>query len=149
MVADLGSFSPRQLTRRQEQCVALVAKGMSSKEIARELGISPSTVDNHIAAVMHQLNLPSRTAIARLAAAGHGQDAGTGRLAEDRDWIGNFCAGIDQASGIKPEPDTTLIRGIKTYAFKSLVPSFVLAVQCSLFLILFYLILRGFFHLPI
>ncbi|WP_240959424.1 response regulator transcription factor [Novosphingobium olei] len=54
-----------RLTARQEDCIALVAKGMSSKEIGRELGISPSTVDNHIAIAMHQFGFQNRGAVAR------------------------------------------------------------------------------------
>lgn len=50
----------RQLTRRQSECVDLVIEGLSSKEIARRLGIAPSTVDNHIAQVMNQWNIPNR-----------------------------------------------------------------------------------------
>jgi Bacterial regulatory proteins, luxR family len=41
-----------------------VASGLSSKEIARELGISPSTVDNHIATAMHIIGLANRAALA-------------------------------------------------------------------------------------
>lgn len=54
-----------RLTARQADCIALVAQGFSSKEIARELGISPSTVDNHIAIAMHQYGFPNRQAVAR------------------------------------------------------------------------------------
>lgn len=69
-----------RLTARQSDCVALVARGFSSKEIARELGISPSTVDNHIATAMHQYGFSNRNAVARwyretFAAAG--ESAGT------------------------------------------------------------------------
>jgi len=53
-----------RLSSRQASCIALVAKGCSSKEIARELGISPSTVDNHIAAAMHTVGLANRAALA-------------------------------------------------------------------------------------
>jgi DNA-binding CsgD family transcriptional regulator len=53
-----------RLTSRQVSCIALVANGCSSKEIARELGISPSTVDNHIAAAMHLIGLANRAALA-------------------------------------------------------------------------------------
>ncbi|MCW1382897.1 helix-turn-helix transcriptional regulator [Novosphingobium sp. KCTC 2891] len=54
-----------RLTARQADCIALVAKGLSSKEIGRELGISPSTVDNHIATAMHQFGFANRNAVAR------------------------------------------------------------------------------------
>lgn len=54
-----------RLTARQSACISLVADGLSSKEIARELGISPSTVDNHIATAMRQFGFPNRTAVAK------------------------------------------------------------------------------------
>ena len=54
-----------RLTARQSACISLVADGLSSKEIARELGISPSTVDNHIATAMHQFGFPNRSAVAK------------------------------------------------------------------------------------
>ncbi|MDF8334759.1 response regulator transcription factor [Novosphingobium cyanobacteriorum] len=54
-----------RLTQRQADCIARVAQGLSSKEIARELGISPSTVDNHIASAMHQFGFANRNAVAR------------------------------------------------------------------------------------
>ena len=54
-----------RLTARQADCVALVAQGLSSKEIARELGIAPSTVDNHIATAMNQYGFTNRNAVAR------------------------------------------------------------------------------------
>ena len=37
-----------RLTERQKTCLRLVAEGRTSKEISRELGISPATVDNHV-----------------------------------------------------------------------------------------------------
>lgn len=40
----------------------LVKEGLSSKHIARELGISPRTVDQHIAAAMETLGAANRTA---------------------------------------------------------------------------------------
>lgn len=54
-----------RLTARQSACIALVAEGKSSKEIARELGISPSTVDNHIATAMNLYGFTNRNAVAR------------------------------------------------------------------------------------
>jgi FixJ family two-component response regulator len=39
-----------RLTLRQKDCLRLVAQGYTSKEIGRELGISYSTVDNHLLA---------------------------------------------------------------------------------------------------
>lgn len=61
----LDRFGETRLTQRQADCIARVAQGLSSKEIARELGISPSTVDNHIASAMHQFGFSNRNAVAR------------------------------------------------------------------------------------
>lgn len=51
----------RDLTERQFQVVELVARGLASKEIAQELGISPHTVKNHITLISEKLGLdPNR-----------------------------------------------------------------------------------------
>lgn len=53
------------LTERQRQCMELVDQGYSSKQIARSLGISPSTVDNHIHAAVVKLGATTRQEAAR------------------------------------------------------------------------------------
>ena len=53
---------PTALTRRQMECMQLVRNGLTSKQIARELGISPRTVDQHIAAVIDVLQVNNRMA---------------------------------------------------------------------------------------
>ena len=50
------------LTDRQLDCMALVAEGMTSKQIAKKLGISPRTVDQHVAAVLDTLQVKNRIA---------------------------------------------------------------------------------------
>ena len=64
MATQSAEVRTERLTSRQEACIALVAEGRSSKEIARELGISPSTVDNHIAAAINIVGSSNRTALA-------------------------------------------------------------------------------------
>ena len=55
--------SPRlRLSVRQAQCLAGVARGLISKEIAREIGLSHRTVDRHIAEAMARLNTRTRSA---------------------------------------------------------------------------------------
>jgi DNA-binding CsgD family transcriptional regulator len=54
------------LSRRQLQCLHLVGRGATSKQIARELGISPSTVDNHVRLAMERLDTKSRIEAARI-----------------------------------------------------------------------------------
>lgn len=55
-----------KLSERQKQCLALVARGHTSKEIGRILDLSPSTIDNHLSIVLERLGVNSRMAAARL-----------------------------------------------------------------------------------
>lgn len=54
------------LSQRQYACLVRAGEGMSSKEIGRLLGISPSTVDNHIHAAITKLNARNRWHAAQL-----------------------------------------------------------------------------------
>lgn len=49
-----------RLTPKQSQCLALVAEGMTSKEIARSLGLSARTVDDHVEKARIKLGAPTR-----------------------------------------------------------------------------------------
>lgn len=57
--------SVERLTDRQKDCLRLVARGFTSKEIGRLLELSPSTVDNHVTAAVQQLGAANRGAAAR------------------------------------------------------------------------------------
>ncbi|MEO1057571.1 MAG: LuxR C-terminal-related transcriptional regulator, partial [Actinomycetota bacterium] len=48
------------LTERERQVVELASSGRSSKDIARDLGISSRTVDNHLGAAYRKLGIASR-----------------------------------------------------------------------------------------
>jgi DNA-binding NarL/FixJ family response regulator len=50
-----------RLTERQRDVLALIARGQSNKEIARELDLSPATVKAHTAAAMATLGASNRT----------------------------------------------------------------------------------------
>ena len=50
-----------RLTPREREIIALLAKGCLYKEIATQLGISPSTVRAHLHAVYGKLGVKSRT----------------------------------------------------------------------------------------
>ena len=52
--------NPSGLTQRELQVLKLVSHGLSNSDIARELFISPKTVDHHISAVFSKLNIHSR-----------------------------------------------------------------------------------------
>lgn len=49
------------LTCRQQEVLEELAKGYSNKEIARELGMSPSTVKVHVASILRELEVKNRT----------------------------------------------------------------------------------------
>ena len=55
---------PAALTRREEEVAALVAQGMSNRQIASELYHSERTVENHVSKVLHKLSLASRAEVA-------------------------------------------------------------------------------------
>ncbi|HEX7783141.1 MAG TPA: helix-turn-helix transcriptional regulator [Sphingobium sp.] len=72
-----------QLTERQRDCLRLVLSGHNSKGIARLLGISPLTVDQHIKSAIRTLRVSSRGEAARMLAAhegGHPQTSGSQAL---------------------------------------------------------------------
>ena len=65
------ALAPRTtLTRRENQVAALVAEGLTNKEIATKLTISPRTVDAHVDHILTKLGFRSRTQIARWVSAG-------------------------------------------------------------------------------
>jgi two-component system nitrate/nitrite response regulator NarL len=60
------------LTPRQRQIVALIARGATDKEIAGTLGIATATAQKHVTNILERLNVPNRAA-AVAAVAGHGR----------------------------------------------------------------------------
>ena len=66
--AGAGTEGPR-LTGREQEVVRLVARGMSNKAIARQLGISPRTVEGHLNHIFEKLGTTSRTELVHFALA--------------------------------------------------------------------------------
>jgi two-component system nitrate/nitrite response regulator NarL len=60
-----------RMTQREREVVALIAVGLSNKEIAKRLNIATDTVKSHVRNVMDKLALHSRLQIAAYA---HSQD---------------------------------------------------------------------------
>ncbi|MCL1123016.1 response regulator transcription factor [Shewanella surugensis] len=54
------------LSLREKEVVKWVTKGLSFKEAAREMGVAPSTVSNHLYKIYRKLNIASRTELAQL-----------------------------------------------------------------------------------
>jgi DNA-binding CsgD family transcriptional regulator len=57
-----------ELSQAQIDCLLLVHQGLTSKKIARRLGISPHTVDQRIRHALHVLDCERRVGAARLVA---------------------------------------------------------------------------------
>jgi predicted ATPase/DNA-binding SARP family transcriptional activator/DNA-binding CsgD family transcriptional regulator len=54
----------RGLTRREKEVAALVAQGLTNRQIAKELVLSERTVENHVANILKKLGLHSREQVA-------------------------------------------------------------------------------------
>lgn len=55
------------LTERETEVLRYVAKGLSSRQIAERLHLSPRTVENHVGATLRKLQLGNRVELARYA----------------------------------------------------------------------------------
>jgi DNA-binding CsgD family transcriptional regulator len=55
-----------QLTHKEQKIVALVAQGLTNKEIAQRLGSSPLTVRNQVKVIIRKLELKNRVQVAYL-----------------------------------------------------------------------------------
>jgi len=56
--------TPSPLTRREHEIVLLIAQGLSNREIAGELVISPATAARHVANILAKLGFTKRTQVA-------------------------------------------------------------------------------------
>ena len=55
-----------QLTRREREVIELVVRGATDREIARDLGISTNTINEHIMAIKRKIGAANRVSIATL-----------------------------------------------------------------------------------
>ena len=66
-----GSAIGGVLTRRERQVLALLADGLTTRQMARRLEISPRTVETHVGKLYRKLEVHSRVqAVSRAAALG-------------------------------------------------------------------------------
>jgi DNA-binding NarL/FixJ family response regulator len=56
-----------RLTAREGDVLALVVDGLTARQIATRLVLSPRTVENHIQRVLRRLDVPNRAALVRYA----------------------------------------------------------------------------------
>src|SRR5690606_32791170 len=63
-----GSPLLDQLTRAQRQVAERVAGGLTSRQIAEELFVSPRTVDTHLAHIYRKLEINTRARLAAMVA---------------------------------------------------------------------------------
>lgn len=73
--ADQAPTGPYGLTVRQVDVLRMLASGGSNKEIAREMGISPGTVKNHLNAIFTKMGAANRTQAVMMARSALEQDA--------------------------------------------------------------------------
>ncbi|MCS3918475.1 response regulator transcription factor [Fervidibacter sacchari] len=57
----------RALTEREKQILIMLAKGLSNKEIAKQMGLSLQTVKTHVSHILQKLKVRSRAEAARYA----------------------------------------------------------------------------------
>ena len=53
-----------RLSPREQEVARLVAQGLTNRQVAQELFLSPRTVDRHLSAAMRKVGVTSRTALA-------------------------------------------------------------------------------------
>ncbi len=66
--AKITDASYETLTPREQEIMVLLAEGLSTKQIAEKLFISPKTVENHRSNILRKLNLHSTMELIRYAA---------------------------------------------------------------------------------
>jgi DNA-binding NarL/FixJ family response regulator len=57
----------RSLTTREREVLSLAARGLAGKQVARHLGISPKTVEQHKTRIFAKLGVPNQTAAVSIA----------------------------------------------------------------------------------
>jgi len=61
LLGTLAASPSNPLTPREMEVLALLASGMTNKQVAQELHLSLSTVKRHLEHIMYKLKVPDRT----------------------------------------------------------------------------------------
>ena len=69
VVRPSGGGTPGVLSRRERQVAALVARGLTNRQIAEDLFLSERTIDSHVANILVKLDLSNRVQVAAWIAA--------------------------------------------------------------------------------
>jgi two-component system nitrate/nitrite response regulator NarL len=77
------ALSISELTSRENEVMALVARGDSDREIGERLVISTRTVESHVASILRKLNVHSRSEASRLARGRALEEQPAGTLADE------------------------------------------------------------------
>jgi DNA-binding NarL/FixJ family response regulator len=64
-----------QLTRQELQVVRAVGQGITNREVAAQLFISPRTVDHHLRSIFQKLGVSSRSELIRMGLGGEQLEA--------------------------------------------------------------------------
>jgi DNA-binding CsgD family transcriptional regulator len=67
----MGPAPITSLTTREVEILRLVTGGLTNRQLAEELGISPRTVDAHLRSIYAKLGVSSRSAATRYAIVHH------------------------------------------------------------------------------
>jgi DNA-binding NarL/FixJ family response regulator len=66
------------LTAREREVAALIARGLSNRQIAQQLVIADGTVNIHVSSILSKLGCSSRTQVAALILSDHGGESRAG-----------------------------------------------------------------------
>lgn len=69
-MATVGAVPGTEVTAREAEVLALIARHLTNAQIADALVISQRTVESHVSAMLRKLQLPDRRSLARYAVAG-------------------------------------------------------------------------------
>jgi DNA-binding NarL/FixJ family response regulator len=122
------------LTPRQLAVVRLVSQGLTTRRIARELGLSAPTVESHIRAAMDRVDAPTRICAAASLTPALSDECRPSRLApEERRLLGLLAGGatLTEAAGLLNVSRRTCSRRLTAVKAKLGTPTTVQAVLAA------------------